>query len=104
MAEGWGITLGNATSKKWPRSYKQEIFTEYGVPYRMTAYIEMLKKYENGDTDIIHEGICELKFDMSQLEGDDLADAVILQEVMTRIIGRRYAQWKLEQESLPAEE
>jgi hypothetical protein len=58
----------------------------------MLARIEEARVYENGNVEIQTIPKFDLMFDMSELEGQDLADAIIIKDLMTAIIGRRLDQ------------
>lgn len=70
MATDWNYTTGSFTYEEWYRSGQQLIQCPPGQSPTLTASVEKIRKYSNGD--VIVETQPSISLELSSMTGDDL--------------------------------
>lgn len=84
----WKYQEGTTGYKEWWRSWRQEINTPLGSDKVLTAYIERIRVYDDGTAQQMPQESVVISASAITDPGEG-ADAMAIQEAMTRIIGRR---------------
>lgn len=86
MAKDWNLTTGTDSYEQWWRSGQQLILCPPGTSPTLDATVTQIRKYADGT--VVTSDQAAINLVMSDLTGDDLADAEVIQAALTRIIAR----------------
>lgn len=87
MARDWNQTTGTDEFVEWWRSPQQLIQCPPGQAPTLSGTIQIVRQYSSGQ--VIVRDAPAVNISLPELEGEDLADALLIKDAMFRILARR---------------